>query len=131
MTSSCLREEMTHVIKKVGRNSQPFIPRKLKRSIRKAAKDAGFSASEAEGITEKITEPIIANVKEMKEIKVADLKRMILIRLQKESPAVAKTWKRFEEQKIKNKTPSGQILEFQNWLFDRLKNEKTQKIGAR
>ncbi|MBU2639112.1 MAG: hypothetical protein KKG75_00205 [Nanoarchaeota archaeon] len=89
---------MTNVIKKGGKK-QAFSPAKLKNSIIKAAKDAKLSMAKANQLVKDVAEPAIALIKKKRVVRVADIRKSILGRLDRKAKSVSNAWRRFEKQK--------------------------------
>lgn len=90
---------MTQVIKRGGKRRQSFIPSKIKKSIKGAAREAGFSASKTERVVNEVGNGVINFFKKKKVVKSVDIRRSILRRLNRKAKKVAATWKRFEKKK--------------------------------
>ena len=92
---------MTKIIKvkkKTGK-TEPFDPEKIRRSIQKAAIDAGYTLEGMAdpNLIDEVTKGIIEEAQEKKEIKTTVIRNSILNRLQKSESSIAKSWKKFEK----------------------------------
>ena len=90
---------MGKVIKKGGSKKETFDPKKIKRSVERAAKDAKVSPAKKRELLKEVVEPTIEFFKKKKEVKAPDLRRAILGRIERRSKAVFKAWKKFEKKK--------------------------------
>ena len=89
---------MTKVLKKGGKK-QAFSVSKLKKSIEKAAKDAGLPNSKIKVLVKEVAEPVIALAKKKRTVKAAALRRAILGRLDRKAKAVSNAWRRYDRKK--------------------------------
>ncbi len=85
---------MTQVIKRGGLKRQSFSPAKIKKSIEKASKEAGFSRTKAEETVKKVGNAVIDFYKKKRVVKTTAIRRSILGRI---SNAVVSAWKRHEK----------------------------------
>jgi transcriptional regulator NrdR family protein len=90
---------MTQVIKRGGKKRETFSPSKIKGAIKKAAKEAGFSASKVEDVVKEVGNSVIGFFGKKKVVKSVDIRRSILGRLERSAKAAAKSWKSFEKRK--------------------------------
>jgi transcriptional repressor NrdR len=90
---------MTQVIKRGGKKREAFNPSKIRNSVKKAAKEAGFSASKVEEVVKEVGNGVIGFFGKKKVVKAVDIRRSILGRLERSAKAVAKKWKSFEKRK--------------------------------
>lgn len=90
---------MARVIKKGGKGKQAFVPAKLKRSVERAAKEAGLSSSKVKQLVKEVVEPVVVLARKKRTIKAADLRRSLLGRLERRAKKVVTAWKRFEKKK--------------------------------
>jgi len=92
------------VIKKGGKREK-FKPEKLKRSIRRACKDAKISAVKAKKIVSKVAAPVLRFARKRKAIKNAVLRTKVLAGLRKAEPAAAKAWLKYEKRRRARRVP--------------------------
>jgi len=90
---------MTQVIKRGGKRRQIFSPSKIKKSIKGAAREAGFSASKAERVVNEVGDGVINFFKKKRVVKSVDIRKSILRRLNRRAKAVAAKWRKFEKRK--------------------------------
>lgn len=92
---------MTKIIKVKKKNgkTEPFDPEKLRRSIQKAAIDAGYTLEGMAdpNLIDEVTKGIIEEAEEKKEIKTTTIRNSILTRLETTESSIANSWKKFEE----------------------------------
>jgi transcriptional repressor NrdR len=86
---------MTVVIKKRG-TVESFDQDKIKRSIQKAAIDAGYSLNEKEDLINEITEHVTEKVKEEKEVKSDVICEAVLNEMLASSPEIVEAWRKFD-----------------------------------
>jgi transcriptional regulator NrdR family protein len=89
---------MTKVVKKDGKK-EAFSPAKIRKSVESAAKDAGLTSVKAKKLIVEVAEPVIALCKRKNLVKVADLRRSILGRLDKRAKRVSAAWRRYDKRK--------------------------------
>jgi len=89
---------MTIVVKKGGRR-QAFSPTKIRNSIRIAAKRARFSPEKIRKLVKEVGEPVIDSYKKKKLVKTSDIRKSILIRLNRNAKSVASAWKKYKKKK--------------------------------
>jgi len=89
---------MVLVIKKNGRK-QSFSVAKLKRSVARAAKEAGLNKTATRKVISKVAGPIIAAVKKKETIKSSALRKSIMAKLNRYSKPTAKVWRGYERKK--------------------------------
>jgi transcriptional repressor NrdR len=87
---------MTMVRKNSG-NKEPFDEDKIKRSIQKAAIDAGVTLEDVSTEVADITDMITQIAREKKEINSHAIKDHVLKELDKSKPPVAESWRKFDE----------------------------------
>lgn len=87
------------VIKRDGKR-QSFNASKLRKSIEKAAKEAGMSAGKRKELIKEISEPVIKLYKN-RSVKAVALRRSILGRLDRKAKSVSKAWRRHDRKKRK------------------------------
>lgn len=92
---------MTKVVKVKKRNgyTEPYDPEKVKRSIQKAALDAGYSY---EGLgdlnlVDEVTKGIVEEIDEKNEIESTTIRKIVLNRLENAQSSIADSWKKFEK----------------------------------
>jgi transcriptional repressor NrdR len=90
---------MRYVLKRGG-GRQRFSPAKLKKSIKKAARDAGASLKTKRELGS-VAKEVLAKFKERKLIRAAEIRSAVLSRLSRKSRSVASAWKRYENKKRK------------------------------
>jgi len=90
---------MRQVIKRGG-GRQRFSPGKIRRSIRRVARDAKASPQTRRKLRE-IAKEVIAKFKERKLIRSIEIKKAVVNRLNRQSKAAASAWKRYEKKKAK------------------------------
>ena len=86
---------MTVVIKKRG-TVESFDQDKIKRSIQKAAIDAGYSLNEKEDLINEITDHVTEKVKEEKEVKSDVICEAVLNEMLASSPEIVEAWRKFD-----------------------------------
>ena len=85
------------VIKRDGKK-QKFSAGKIRRSIQKAAHEAGVSASRAKELIHDVADAVIKEYQN-KKTKAAYLRRIILRRLDRKSRSVSSAWRRFDKKR--------------------------------
>jgi transcriptional repressor NrdR len=90
---------MTQVIKRGCKKKEAFSPSKIKNSVKKAAKEAGFSTSKIEDVVKEVGNGVIGFFEKKKVVKSVEIRRSILGRLDRSAKRVVKTWKKFEKRK--------------------------------
>jgi transcriptional repressor NrdR len=86
---------MTVVIKKRG-TVESFDQDKIKRSIQKAAIDAGYSLNEKEDLINEITDHVTEKVKEEDEVKSDVICEAVLNEMLASSPEIVDAWRKFD-----------------------------------
>jgi transcriptional repressor NrdR len=86
---------MTVVIKKRG-TVESFDQDKIKRSIQKAAIDAGYSLNEKEDLINEITDHVTEKVKEENEVKSDVICEAVLNEMLASSPEIVDAWRKFD-----------------------------------
>ncbi len=89
---------MTQVIKRGGRK-QAFMPSKIKKALKGAARESGFSSSKAEKLVKEVGEAVIAFFRKKRVVKTTDIRKSILNRLNTRAKSVASSWRRKERKK--------------------------------
>lgn len=90
---------MTQVIKRGGLKRQSFSPAKIKKSIERSAKEAGFSKTKIEETVKKVGNSVVDFYKKKRVVKATAIRKSILGRLGRISKAVVSAWKRHEKKK--------------------------------
>ena len=92
---------MTKIIKVKKKNgkTEPFDPEKIRRSIQKAAIDAGYTlGSMADpNLIDEVTKGIIEEAEEKRIIKSTTIRDFILNRLESTESSIVQSWKNFEK----------------------------------
>jgi transcriptional regulator NrdR family protein len=91
---------MGQVIKRGG-GRQKFMPEKIRRSIRKAASGGRISQAKTRALVNDVGNSVIELFQKKKLVKVVDLRRSILGRLNRRVKSVASAWKKSEKKKKK------------------------------
>ncbi len=86
---------MTIVVKKRG-TEEEFDQDKIKKSIQKAAIDAGYSLNQKEDLINEITEHVTEKVKEEKEVKSDVICEAVLNEMLASSPEIVEAWRKFD-----------------------------------
>jgi len=86
---------MTVVMKKRG-TVESFDQDKIKRSIQKAAIDAGYSLNEKEDLINEITDHVTEKVKEEDEVKSDVICEAVLNEMLASSPEIVDAWRKFD-----------------------------------
>jgi transcriptional regulator NrdR family protein len=86
------------VIKKSG-EKQPFDERKLKDSIRSAAKEAGIEENKIEQIVNEVGGQALELAASKEEIATSELKEKILSTLDATEPSVSAVWRKHDSEK--------------------------------
>jgi transcriptional repressor NrdR len=86
---------MTVVMKKRG-TVESFDQDKIKRSIQKAAIDAGYSLNEKEDLINEITDHVTEKVKEENEVKSDVICEAVLNEMLASSPEIVDAWRKFD-----------------------------------
>jgi transcriptional repressor NrdR len=93
--------KMTKIVKVKKRNgdTEPFDPEKVKRSIEKAAIDAGYNLKGMGDLNliDEVTKGIVEETREKNEIESTSIRKIILKQLENEESSIAKSWKKFEK----------------------------------
>lgn len=89
----------TVIVQKKSGKTEPFDPEKVRRSVQKAAIDAGYTLEGMAdpNLIDEVTTGIIEEAEEKREIKSATIRESILNRLEKTESSIAQSWKKFEE----------------------------------
>ncbi len=86
---------MTVVIKKRG-TVESFDQDKIKRSIQKAAIDAGYSLNDKEYLINEITDHVTEKLKEEDEVKSDVICEAVLNEMLASSPEIVEAWRKFD-----------------------------------
>jgi transcriptional repressor NrdR len=86
---------MVEVVKRDG-STETFDSEKIKRSIEKAAIDAGYTLEEVNTITKELIEEIIEEAKKNGRISTNSLKNSIFNKFEKTDSSIVKSWKKFD-----------------------------------
>jgi len=89
---------LTEVSKKSGRKER-FSEEKLRKSISAAADESGIPDKKKKEVTDKVFKAAKSMAKSKKEIETETIKEFVLKQLDAMEPAVARAWRRFEQQK--------------------------------
>ena len=90
-------EFVTDVIKSTGKK-QPFKPEKIRNSVEKAVKDAGFNPQEKIDIIEHASRDAIQMAQNMNQVETKQIRNTILSDLEQDDQKIANTWKQYERQ---------------------------------
>ncbi|MDD1774428.1 MAG: transcriptional regulator [Methanobacterium sp.] len=85
------------MVRKGNGEKEPFDDDKIKKSIMKAAVDAGYSTDDIEQEANKIKNSITEMALQKKEINTEAIKDHILKELYKTNPSIAQSWLKFDE----------------------------------
>lgn len=89
------------VIKSDGKIEE-FDINKLKKSIENASLDAGYEEDQVFQIVEDVSEYVLESINNLERVDTQSLKNLILAKLDKDYPAIAKAWRDYDSQ-IKGK----------------------------
>jgi len=89
---------MGKVVKKGGKK-QSFLPRKIRISVERAAKEAKLAPKKVREVLEEVAEPVIALYKKKKLVKATELRRSLLGRLDRKAKKVSAAWRRYDRKK--------------------------------
>jgi transcriptional regulator NrdR family protein len=87
-----------HVIKRGGK-LEPFRAEKLKKSIRKACKDARIVGVRAKKAVANVSGPVLRFAAKRKTVRVSVLRQKVLAGLKKAEPTAAKAWVRYDKRR--------------------------------
>ncbi|MEW6011233.1 MAG: ATP cone domain-containing protein [Euryarchaeota archaeon] len=87
---------MVKVIKKRG-SVEGFKPSKIKKSLEKAAIDAGYSVNEKKEILDSVYATINKKLDEKDEVKTDTIRACLLSELDKCEPYIARSWRSFDK----------------------------------
>ncbi len=85
-------------MKKSGKK-QAFLPKKIRMSVEKAAKEAGLAPRKIGDLIEDVAEPVIELYRKKKVVKATDLRRSLLGRLDRKAKKVAAAWRRYDRRR--------------------------------
>ena len=88
---------MSAVVKRNGRR-QKFDEKKLRRSVEKAASEAGIPEKRRLGLADSVSIAVVTSLKGKKEIPAQDIREMVLARLDRSEPLVARHWRDFDRE---------------------------------
>ena len=87
---------MVEIIKKGGAKEQ-FDKEKIKKSIEKAAIDAGYNLEKIETLINEITKSIEKDAQNKEELDTAMIRANVFNKLEKREPSIVESWKKFDE----------------------------------
>ena len=87
---------MVEIIKKGGAKEQ-FDKEKIKKSIEKAAIDAGYTLEKIETLINEITKSIEKDAQNKEELDTAMIRASVFNKLEKREPSIVESWKKFDE----------------------------------
>ena len=87
---------MVEIIKKGGAKEQ-FDKEKIKKSIEKAAIDAGYNLEKIETLINEITKSIEKDAQNKEELDTAMIRASVFNKLEKREPSIVESWKKFDE----------------------------------
>ena len=88
---------VTRVIKRDG-SEEEFQEEKLKSSIERSAKEAGYPENEVSKIVEEISSLVLDSIKDLDTVDTASLRSLILNELDKKYPEVASSWRKYDRE---------------------------------
>ncbi len=92
---------MTKVVKVKKRNgdTEPFDPEKVRRSIEKAAIDAGYNLKGMGDLNliDEVTKGIVEETRNKNEIESKTIRQIVLNTLENAQSSIAESWKKFEK----------------------------------
>ena len=86
---------MTIVVKRRG-SVENFDPEKVRRSMQKAAIDAGYSLEDKEDLINEISEHVTENLKNEDEVKSDVICEAVLNEMLASSPEIVDAWRKFD-----------------------------------
>ena len=86
---------MTIVVKRRG-SVENFDPEKVRRSMQKAAIDAGYSLEDKEDLINEISELVTENLKNEDEVKSDVICEAVLNEMLASSPEIVEAWRKFD-----------------------------------
>ncbi len=87
---------MVEVVKKGGNNEQ-FDKDKIKKSIEKAAIDAGYTLKKIETLSNEIAKSIAKEVENKEELNTDTIRASVFSKLEEKEPSIVESWKKFDE----------------------------------
>ncbi len=87
---------MVEIIKKGGAKEQ-FDKEKIKKSIEKAAIDAGYNLEKIKTLINEITKSIEKDAQNKEELDTAMIRVSVFNKLEKREPSIVESWKKFDE----------------------------------
>ena len=93
---------MGMVIKRGGKK-QSFSASKIKRSVSKAAREAGLSASQTKKLLTKVASPVIKRFRGKKSVKSSAIRKAVLSKLDSKANAVSAAWRKHEKRRKKRR----------------------------
>lgn len=87
---------MVEIIKKGGAKEQ-FDKEKIKKSIEKAAIDAGYNLEKIKTLINEITKSIEKDTQNKEELDTAMIRVSVFNKLEKREPSIVESWKKFDE----------------------------------
>ncbi len=91
------------VIKNTGAR-EPFDASKIRNSITAAAKETELPEARQKEIVEQISARVIQTAESKKEIKTSEIRKNILNQLDSTEPSVSAAWRRYDQEKTKEKS---------------------------
>jgi len=88
---------MSAVVKRNGRR-QKFDEKKLRRSVDKAAAEAGIPDKRRLDLVDSVSVAVVSSLKGKMEIHAGDLREIVLARLDRSEPLVARHWRDFDRE---------------------------------
>ncbi len=77
---------------------EEFQVEKLKRSIEKAAKEAGFPENKVFQVVEEISSYVLESVKDLESVDTQSIRDLILNKLDETYPEVAEAWRKYDRE---------------------------------
>jgi transcriptional regulator NrdR family protein len=87
---------IVEIIKKGGAKEQ-FDKEKIKKSIEKAAIDAGYNLEKIKTLINEITKSIEKDTQNKEELDTAMIRVSVFNKLEKREPSIVESWKKFDE----------------------------------
>ncbi len=86
---------MVKVIKRSGKR-EDFRPGKIKKSVEKAAKEAGMAPKNIRILISDVVDPLVDVVKKKRAVKAVDIRKSVLRRLDRRAKSVSGAWRRYD-----------------------------------
>jgi transcriptional regulator NrdR family protein len=86
---------LVEVVKKGGTKEQ-FDSKKIRKSIEKAAIDAGYTSGDIKGIEDEIIKDITEEAQKIGELNTKDIRDSIFNNLNENKPSIVESWKKFD-----------------------------------